>query len=140
MSKNQQKNNSNFDLQNQIFSMLKGVGVIEENEFEFKENINEIKDNLFGDDDFSNEEFEDAETNHNTTISYHGNDLRSQNEKSLTIKIDNMIFNNHNQIFRRRKKNSKLKIIIQIIHLIKLIILIIVFQIIIFLILLIQII
>ena len=104
MSKNQQKNNSNFDLQNQIFSMLKGVGVIEENEFEFKENINEIKDNLFGDDDFSNEEFEDAETNHNTTISYHGNDLRSQNEKSLTIKIDNMIFNNHNQIFRRRKK------------------------------------
>ena len=104
MSKNQQKNNSNFDLQNQIFSMLKGVGVIEENEFEFKENINEIKDNLFGDDDFSNEEFEDSETNHNTTISYHGNDLRSQNEKSLTIKIDNMIFNNHNQIFRRRKK------------------------------------
>ena len=104
MSQNKEKNNSNFDLQNQIFSMLKGVGVIEENEFEFKENINEIKDNLFGDDDFSNEEFEDAETNHNTTISYHGNDLRSQNEKSLTIKIDNMIFNNHNQIFRRRKK------------------------------------
>ena len=104
MSKNQQKNNSNFDLQNQIFSMLKGVGVIEENEFEFKENINEIKDNLFGDDDFSNEEFEDAETNHNTTISNYGNFLRTQNEKSLTTKIDNMIFNNYNQIFRRGKK------------------------------------
>ena len=104
MSQNKEKNNSNFDLQNQIFSMLKGVGVIEENEFEFKENINDIKENLFGDDDFSIPEFEDAETNHNTTISNYGNFLRTQNEKSLTTKIDNMIFNNYNQIFRRGKK------------------------------------
>ncbi len=104
MSQNEEKNNSNFDLQNQIFSMLKGVGVIEENEFEFKENINDIKENLFGDDDFSIEEFDDAETNHNTTISNHGNFLRTQNEKSLTTKLDNMKFNNYNQTFRRGKK------------------------------------
>ena len=51
-----ENNNERMDnLQNQIVLMLKGVGVIEENELELKENINDIKENLFGDDDFSYE-------------------------------------------------------------------------------------
>ena len=33
------------NLQNQIYSMLKGVGAIEDNELEFQENINDIKEN-----------------------------------------------------------------------------------------------
>ena len=93
----------NEDLQNQIFLMLKGVGAIEENEIEFKENLNELKENLFGDDDFFIFFFDDAETNHNTTISQK-TFLRTQNEKSLTIKHNNnMIFNNCKE-FRRDKK------------------------------------
>ena len=92
----------NEDLQNQIFLMLKGVGAIEENEIEFKENLNELKENLFGDDDFSIEDFDDAETNHNTTISQK-TFLRTQNEKSLTIKHNNNIIFNKCKIFIRVK-------------------------------------
>ena len=101
-----ENNNERMDnLQNQIVLMLKGVGVIEENELELKENINDIKENLFGDDDFSYEDFDDAETNHNTTFSQQGTFIRYKGEKSLTTKIDKMLFNNIiNQGFRREKK------------------------------------
>ena len=105
MSDNGENNDKNFNkidnLHNQIYSMLKGVGAIEDNELEFQENINDIKENLFGDDDFSIEDIDDAETNHNTTISQQGNFLRNQNEKSLTTKMDNMFYNNE---LRRVKK------------------------------------
>ena len=105
MSQKEENNNKNFNkidnLQNQIYSMLKGVGAIEDNELEFQENINDIKENLFGDDDFSIGDIDDAETNHNTTISQQGNFLRNQNEKSLTTKMDIMMYNNE---FRREKK------------------------------------
>ena len=97
--------NKDDTMQNQIFSMLKGVGVIEEDDLEFHENINDIKETLFGDDDLMFD-FDDAETNHNTTISQ-GTFLRHQNEKSLTLKNENMIFNFHNQESRRRKFNTQ---------------------------------
>ena len=97
--------NKDDTMQNQIFSMLKGVGVIEDDDLEFHENLNDIKETLFNDDDLMFD-FDDAETNHNTTISQ-GTFLRHQNEKSLTLKNENMIFNFHNQESRRRKFNTQ---------------------------------
>ena len=108
MSKSNEINNfkdKDDTMQNQIFSMLKGVGVIEDDDLEFHENINDIKETLFGDDDLMFD-FDDAETNHNTTISQ-GTFLRNQNEKSLTLKNENMIFNFNNQESRRRKFNTQ---------------------------------
>ena len=89
-------------MENQIVSMLKGV--IEDSELEdFHENLNDIQGNLFGDDDFS-VDFDDAETNHNTTISQN-TFFRTQNEKSLTTKMDNnFIFRNLNNDFLRRRR------------------------------------
>ena len=89
-------------MENQIVSMLKGV--IEDSEIEdFNENLNDIQGNLFGDDDFS-VDFDDAETNHNTTISQN-TFFRTQNEKSLTTKMDNnIIFRNLNNDFLRRRR------------------------------------
>ena len=89
-------------MENQIVSMLKGV--IEDSEIEdFNENLNDIQGNLFGDDDFS-VDFDDAETNHNTTISQN-TFFRTQNEKSLTTKMDNnFIFRNLNNDFLRRRR------------------------------------
>jgi hypothetical protein len=105
MSQNGENYNKNLNkidnLQNQIYSMLKGVGAIEDNELEFQENINDIKENLFRDDDYSIEDTDDVETNHNTTISQQGNFLRNQNEKSLTINMKSMMYKNE---FRREKK------------------------------------
>ena len=92
----------NDKMQNQIFSMLKGVGFIDDNELELHENLEDIKENLFGDDDFS-VDFNDAETNHNTTMSQN-TFLRPQIEKSLTTKMDNIIFKNYyNELSRRRR-------------------------------------
>ena len=92
----------NDKMQNQIFSMLKGVGFIDDNELELHENLEDIKENLFGDDDFS-VDFNDAETNHNTTMSQN-TFLRPQIEKSLTTQMDNMIFKNYyNKLSRRRR-------------------------------------
>ena len=89
-------------MENQIVSMLKGV--IEDSELEdFHENLNDIQGNLFGDDDFS-VDFDDAETNHNTTMSQN-TFLRPQIEKSLTTKMDNnFIFRNLNNDFLRRRR------------------------------------
>ena len=92
----------NDKMQNQIFSMLKGVGFIDDNELELHENLEDIKENLFGDDDFS-VDFNDAETNHNTTMSQN-TFLRPQIEKSLTTKMDNMIFKNHYDKLSRRRR------------------------------------
>ena len=105
MSTNQNKISSsekiNDKMQNQIFSMLKGVGFIDDNELELHENLEDIKENLFGDDDF-NIDFDDAETNHNTTMSQN-TFLRPQIEKSLTTKMDNIFFKNYNELSRRRR-------------------------------------
>ena len=92
----------NDKMQNQIFSMLKGVGFIDDNELELHENLEDIKENLFGDDDFS-VDFNDAETNHNTTMSQN-TFLRPQIEKSLTTKMDNMIFKNYYDKLSRRRR------------------------------------
>ena len=105
MSTNQNKISSsekiNDKMQNQIFSMLKGVGFIDDKELELHENLEDIKENLFGDDDFS-VDFDDAETNHNTTMSQN-TFLRPQIEKSLTTKMDNIFFKNYNELSRRRR-------------------------------------
>ena len=92
----------NDKMQNQIFSMLKGVGFIDDKELELHENLEDIKENLFGDDDFS-VDFNDAETNHNTTMSQN-TFLRPQIEKSLTTKMDNMIFKNYYDKLSRRRR------------------------------------
>ena len=104
IEKNKTNSSEKIDnkMQNQIFSMLKGVGLIDDNELASHDSLDDIKGNLFGDDDFS-VDFDDAETNHNTTMTQ-TTFLRSQNEKSLTTQMDNILFRNNNYELSRRRR------------------------------------
>ena len=104
IEKNKTNSSEKIDnkMQNQIFSMLKGVGLIDDNELASHDSLDDIKGNLFGDDDFS-VDFDDAETNHNTTMTQ-TTFLRSQNEKSLTTQMDNLLFRNNNYELSRRRR------------------------------------
>ena len=118
----EQSEKINDNMENQIFSILKGVGIIEDSESELDEIRDNEKGNLFGFDDLN-----DSDLNQNTIINQQ-NFLRNQNKKSLTFQNDNnMMFKNvNNEIFRKKKCQFELLILklnqiinIQIIHLIK---------------------
>ncbi len=95
----EQSEKINDNMENQIFSILKGVGIIEDSESELDEIRDNEKGNLFGFDDLN-----DSDLNQNTIINQQ-NFLRNQNKKSLTFQNDNnMMFKNvNNEIFRKKK-------------------------------------
>ena len=95
----EQSENINSNIENQIFSILKGVGIIEDPESELDENIDNEKGNLFRFDDSN-----DSEMNQNTVINQQSF-LRNQNKKSLTFQNDySMDFKNeNNELFKKKK-------------------------------------
>ena len=95
----EQSENINNNIENQIFSILKGVGIIEDPESEFDENIDNEKGNLFRFDDSN-----DSEMNQNTVMNPQSF-LRNQNKKSLTFQNDySMDFRNeNNELFKKKK-------------------------------------
>ncbi len=101
----EQSEKINDNMENQIFSILKGVGIIEDSESELDEIRDNEKGNLFGFDDLN-----DSDLNQNTIINQQ-NFLRNQNKKSLTFQNDySMDFKNENNELFKKKKISYSKL------------------------------
>ena len=89
----------NDKMENQIFSILKGVGIIEDSESEIDENLDSKKGNLLEFDVLN-----DSKINQNTIINQQ-NYFRNPNKKSLSFKNDNkmMFKNKSNELFLKKK-------------------------------------
>ena len=89
----------NDKMENQIFSILKGVGIIEDSESEIDENLDSKKGNILEFDVLN-----DSKINQDTIINQQ-HYFRNQNKKSVSFKNDNkMMFKNESNEFFLKKK------------------------------------
>ena len=89
----------NDKMENQIFSILKGVGIIEDSESEIDENLDCKKGNILEFDVLN-----DSKINQDTIINQQ-HYFRNQNKKSVSFKNDNkMMFKNESNEFFLKKK------------------------------------